>query len=442
MSDENLLAQVVTLNIGGTVATGAIGFGASVALARWLGPSDRGLLALMLSISSLALLLGGVGVPWAIVFYAKKHDASALFGNSLVLAGLLAIVLIPGAWLLRQPLADAFAHGKGGMAWVLAGALVPITFLNWTTHSQLQGMLLFGRFNAVSVIAKAAEAMWIVLLLGVLRVGVAAGISAEMVASAIMVIGALKPILAFGRPRFDRALLGTMLRYGSRVQIGSIFQEAIARMDVLILQLFRPLSQVGYYVVAQTIAEIVLRLTLAFQSSVMSLVTHYEGDERQATTSADAVRHHGILAAVAVVLNALFGSVVILIAYGSRYSPAVLPMLVLLPGIWFLGMGGVIRSDLGGRGRPGLASKLAGSAAAVTVILDFALIPPLGVIGAALASVIAYTSYGIGSLMTLHHISGIPVRRIVVPTRADAAIYWTAIRRIATRLRPRTRRAR
>lgn len=428
---ENLLARFVTLNILGSAATNAIGFVASVALARWLGPSDRGLLGVMLSVSSLALVLTGLGLPWAAIFYATRSDATSggLLGSSLVHASLLAILLIPAAWLLNQPLANAFGHGQGGQAWTLAAALVPIVFLDWTTHGQLQGMLMFGRFNVLSVIAKVAYALGILVLVGALGLSVTGALIATAAFSIVMVLGALKPILAAGRLRFEARLYRTMLRYGSRVQVGSIFQTAIGRLDVVILQFFRPLSQVGYYVVAQAIAELVLILTGAFQTSVMPLVSRHEGEQRQADTSANALRHHGIIAGAAALGNIVFGSVVILFAYGPQFHPAVVPMLILLPGIWFLGMAGVIQGDLSGRGRPGLSSQLAGVAAGVTVIFDLVLIPPLGVVGAALASVIAYTTYGISSLATLHRMSGIPIRRLVVPTRADFALYWRFARR-------------
>ena len=434
----NLLARFVALNLLGSFAVAVIGFGTSIVLARLLGPSNRGLFALMLSVSSLALVFTGIGIPWATIYFATRREAtsSGLLGNSLVHAGLLAAVLIPAAWLLHQPLADAFGHGRGGLTWTLAAALVPIMFLDWTTHGQLQGMLLFARYNLLGVVAKITYALAILVMLGVLGLGVTGALIATASLSVVMILGALKPILASGRPRFEARLYRAMLRYGSRVQVGSVFQTAIARLDVVILQFFRPLSEVGYYVVAQAIAELVLMFAGAFQMSVMPLVSRYEGEERQATTSADSVRHHGILAGAAGLGNVVFGSAVILFAYGSKFHPAVGPMLVLLPGIWFLGMGGVIQGDLGGRSRPGLSSKLAGVAALVTVVLDFALIPPLGVLGAALASLIAYTTYGIASLLALHRVSGIPIRRLVVPTRADFGMYWQFARRGLSRLRP------
>jgi O-antigen/teichoic acid export membrane protein len=433
----NVLARAVTLNIFGNFATSAVGFVGSIALARWLGPSNRGLFALMSSVSNLTLYLGGIGVPWAIVYYSARKDSSpaTLFGNSLAHAAVLALIVIPVSWLLHGALANAFGHGQGGETWVLAAGLVPMVFLEWTTGGQLQGMLMFGRYNVLGVVAKLAYVIAILVFLGILHLGVAAGLLATGIGAIVMVLGALKPILAFGRPRFERRLLSAMLRYGSRVQVGSIFQVAMARVDVVILQFFRPLAQVGYYVVAQTIAELLLQLTLAFKQSVMPLVSSYEGDERQATTSADSLRHHGILAGAAAFVNVGFGSAVILFVYGTAYRSAVLPMLILLPGVWFLGMGGVIQSDLSGRGRPGTSSKLAGVSAATIVVLDFALIPPFGVIGAAIASVIAYATYGVTSLITLHRVSGIPIRRLVVPTRADFAAYWQLVRRASSHLR-------
>ena len=130
----------------------------------------------------------------------------------------------------------------------------------------------------------------------------------------------------------------------------------------------------------------------------------------------------------------------ILIGYGSEFRPAIGPMLILLPGIWFLGMGIVIQGDLSGRARPGLSSALAGMSAAITIVLDFVLIPPLGMYGGAIASVVAYTAFGIGSLVALGRVSGIPWHELAIPTRADFAGYWVVIRRASAVVRPRRSR--
>ena len=297
------------------------------------------------------------------------------------------------------------------------------------------GMLRFGFYNGLKFVAGIGYTVAIVLLLAVARLRVPGGLIATGLASVITVLGCVRPILGKARPVLSRSLMVRMLRYGSRVQVGVIFQLVNYRLDVIIMQFFRPLSEVGYYVAAQTVAEFVIMIATAFQASLLPLISHYEGDERQNRVSADSLRHHGILSGLAVLANAVVGTAIIYFAYGPKFHPAVAPMLVLLPGVWFLGTGLVIQSDLGGRGRPGLSSKLAALAAAVTVLLDFALIPPLGVMGAAIASVCAYTTFGLASLIALHRVSSIPIRTLVVPTRADFGMYRTAAVRAIGRFR-------
>jgi O-antigen/teichoic acid export membrane protein len=437
-SGDNVLAHSVAVNVVGRGTGLLMGFVSSVVLARLLGPADRGLFALMLSVSTIALAVTAIGQPLAVTYFASRKDASptAIFGNSFVHAVVLAVVAIPLTLLLYKPIADAVGHGHGGTTWVLAAALIPIVFLDWTTSNQLLGMLRFGLYNVLKTAAIVLYTLAVVILLGVFGLGVTGGLIATALGSIVSVAVALPPILGRRRPTVDFALLKRMFHYGSRVQVGVIFQMVNYRLDVVIMQFFRPLSQVGYYVIAQTIAELVITLATAFQSSVMPLISHYEGDERQASVSTNSVRHHGILAGLAVLANVVFGSAVILFAYGHEFHPAVIPMLVLLPGVWFLGMGLVIQGDLSGRGRPGLSSKLAAVAAAVTVALDFALIPPLGVMGGAIASVAAYTTFGVASLIALHRVTDIPVRELVVPTRADLDLYRSAVRRGLARLRP------
>ena len=154
-----------------------------------------------------------------------------------------------------------------------------------------------------------------------------------------------------------------MVSYGRKTQFGSIFQYFNSRFDVLILQFFVPLASIGYYVVAQILAELVMVLTRSFQSSITSLITRdADSPSSQAETTAVSLRHHGLLAAVAVVGNAVFSPLLIIVAYGHGFHRAILPFFIILPGVWFLASGLLIANDLNGRtdpasGRPFRASE-------------------------------------------------------------------------------------
>jgi O-antigen/teichoic acid export membrane protein len=66
-------------------------------------------------------------------------------------------------------------------------------------------------------------------------------------------------------------------------------------------------------------------------------------------------------------------------------------MLALLPGVVLLGGGKVLTNEIAGRGYPHYNSINAGLALILTIALDLILIPRYGVLGASLASSVAYT---------------------------------------------------
>ena len=177
-------------------------------------------------------------------------------------------------------------------------------------------------------------------------------------------------------------------------------------------------------------------LTRSFQSSITSLVTRDADDPgSQAETTAVSLRHHGLLCAVAIVANAVFSPLLILVAYGAGFHRAILPFFIILPGIWFLATGLLIANDLNGRNRPGLASKLSGLAVGVTVALDLLLIPFFGVTGAAVASLVAYVIFGLASFVTESRVADLPISKML-PTRADLLVYPAAARKLWLRFAP------
>lgn len=435
------LGRSVAVNVAGQVASLVLGFVATILLARGLGPSDRGLLALMLYVAELTVAVAGIGLPYAVVYYASlpRPPRGALLGNSFAFAAILAAVFLPAFWFFREQIADLVSRGAGGSAWALAGLLIPLSFLDWSTHNQLFGKLRFGLLNALIVASRLASLVVIVVLVTLLGVGVAGGVTASIVAACVMIVGSLVAILPEARPSLDWRLFRGMAHYGSRVQVGWIFQILNYRVDVLVVQFFYPLANVGYYVIAQVVAELSLTIASSFQTSVTALIPHYEGAEaEQERTTLASVRHQGILTLASVVGMAVAGPLLILYAYGPEFRNALTPMLILLPGMLFLGLGVVVAGDLRGRGRPGVSSTIAGVTAVVTLALDLLLIPPFGINGAAIASVLAYAFYGLASLRALSRVTGIGMRTLAVPTRVELAAYPSAYRRLTGRFRRRT----
>lgn len=431
-----MLARAVILNTLGTLATVVLGFVAAVAVARWLGPSDRGLFALMWLCGALAVAIFGLGVPISITYHLSSGVSAAaeVLGAALAWAALLGAVFVPLSWLLRDELANLVARGEGGDAWVLVGALVPAIFLGYATLQFLVGMLRFGWSNALKATSRAVFVAILAVLLGLLGYGVSGALSALILSWLAAVVLGSPVILRYARPRFSRPALTSILRYGLLVQVGTVSAFASLRLDILVLQHFRSLDQVGVYAVAQSVAETVTILAVGFAGSMLPLVARLEGIERQDLTG-EAIRNCSLLGAVAVGGLAILGPPLVPVVFGEDFADAVTPMLILLPSMWFLGIALAIGSTLRGYGRPGLASILAGLSMVVTIGLDLILIPDYGVTGAAVASAVAYALYGASSVVALARVAGLSPAALIVPTRTDIGRYPRAARRAAHAVR-------
>jgi O-antigen/teichoic acid export membrane protein len=99
-----------------------------------------------------------------------------------------------------------------------------------------------------------------------------------------------------------------------------------------------------------------------------------------------------VISTIGAIVLALFGRLAIRVVLSETFLGAYTPMLALLPGVVLLGAGKVLTNDIAGRGFPHYNSIVAGCSLVITVALDLLLIPRMGVMGAALASTVAYSS--------------------------------------------------
>jgi O-antigen/teichoic acid export membrane protein len=413
--------------VAGSVGVLLVGLVSTIALARWLGPSDRGLLALMAYTVELTVAVGTLAFTYAVAYYVSRADPprGAILGNSLAVGAVLAIVCIPLFAIFADQIARVISDGRGAAVWPLVGFLVVAVFLDWCIHNQLLGKLQFGRLNLLLVVSRVAALVAIVVFVGIAGWGVVGGLLSSMSASIVMIAGCLLALRDV-RPTIDFQLMRRMFAYGARVSVGWIFQMVNYRADVFILQAFVPLAAVGEYVVAGLVAGLALTFGSALSTSVTTLVARYDGTAAQKQTVGSSMRHAVILTAVGVLALAVFGTLLINIAFGPAYHGATTPMYILLPGMVFLGVGSVASGNLRGLERPGASSILAGITVAVTLTLDLILIPKFGVNGAAVASTVAYTIFGCLNVAVVSRLTKIPARTLVVPGLNDATAYWRA----------------
>ncbi|MGZ4783812.1 MAG: oligosaccharide flippase family protein [Oryzihumus sp.] len=232
-------------------------------------------------------------------------------------------------------------------------------------------------------------------------------------------------LLRLRRNRFQRdwgppsaAVARTVLTYGARAQLGNLLWLVNLRLDVLMLGALAGPATLGVYAVASKSAELMRLPANATNYVLYPRFTRMEPLAAAVEVRTLLPRACGLTVLATPVVAAV--SVVALpLLFGPDFRSAVGPACVLLLGLSVEGAAAVSSAYLCGRGRPGSNSLGMGLGVTVTLVLDLALIPRYGAMGAAAASSAAYlaTTFLL-TVLTLRHSGGLGPAVVPAPAHA------------------------
>lgn len=382
-----LLSQSLMLLL--SLATAAI-------TARWLGPVGKGQLSLVLLLPGMIQLFLGFGINTANVYFAgsQRLSVSELTYNSVMFALLgtflgFVIVLL----LVICHLFPVFLPGVP-VGFVLLGMLVlPLGLVSSNFSSVLQGLRRILTLNFLSVLQAVLAILLLLLFVVWLDMGVAGAILASLAASLCLLAGTVLCLRREGGsfwPKWNRRVIGLTLDYGLKGYAGNLLQFFNYRLDALIVNAFIGSAAVGIYGVAVVLAELLWQLPNSVSFVIFPKAAGTDREKMNRFTP----RVFWIVLAISLVgaiMLTLGGKLIIRLIFSTSFLDAYVPLLILLPGVVLLGIGKVLTNDIAGRGYPQYNSIISGAALVITVTLDLALIPRMGIVGAALAATVAYS---------------------------------------------------
>lgn len=364
-------------------------------LARWLGPEGKGIVALALLVPGLLGLFLGGGMTAANVYFASsgRLDVSTLVANSLavvLVTTILGFVLIGLA--AATGVLESLVPGVPRRLLLLAGMGFPLGLLNSHFSSILQGLQRIVAINAVSF----ARSLLLLTLGLLLVVGLKMDVLGAVLASLGATAGSAAALGVLLRregvvfvPRWNGHTIRSMLSFAVRGHIGNILQFFSYRLDMFMVNYFIDPAGVGTYTVAVRLAELLWYLPNAVSFVIFPKAATTDSEVMNVFTPRVFRVTLGLTALGSLGL-AVFGNPIIRLIYSSTFADAYFPMLALLPGVVFLGGAKVLTNEIAGRGYPHYNSITSGSALILTIVLDLLMIPRYGVLGASLASTVAY----------------------------------------------------
>jgi O-antigen/teichoic acid export membrane protein len=360
--------------------------------ARWLGPAGRGLVATVVTWSTLIGTLAHLSLGQvALEALAGRADdvARAAAARRALVAACVVVGRVVGLGLLGGRLAVGADWLDGIPPWALVavGALVPLYV--W---EQYGSYLLIARgrlrvYNLAQVAGRTLEMAVVAVLVGVMKVGptgaiVGAVIAQLTISSATFLVA--RPAAA-PLPGSVRPMLRSYLVRGIQLHPTAIGYVLFSSADILLVRHYRGAGATGIYQMATQLAN-VLVIVPAAASQVLFSQVGVLGAERawQATRRLTAWTLLGVVGLAAI--GYAMAPIPVLVV-GEPFRPVIPVFRLLLVSVLLRTFPTLMNPQWIGRGLFGQSAAVALLVGLTSVVGDVLLIPRYGVIGAAVASI-------------------------------------------------------
>ena len=407
---------------GGSVAL--VGILTGPLQARALGPVGRGELAAVMTPLGFLPTLASLGLGT----YVERMVARGK-RPGVALGSLLPVCLAIGFGIaaLSPLIAGALANGRVVVYTMLIVGLVsfPLSTFILTLLNVSIGLEDWRPVMTCRVIPPAAQLVCIPALFLTHMLTVTSAAIVSFGASMTMLLplwGTWRRCRPLG---FELAELRAGVVYGAKCWVGGLSGLANSRLDQLLMVALVSSRVLGLYAIAVTLATF-------FISPFVSAITTAAGPRlsRGADELAQRLCRMSLYGAIVVGLAvAMLSPFVLRYVFGPAFEPALPMTLILLVGTVPSAAGGLLSGSVSAGGHPGYSARGETLALIVTVAGLAVALPTLGGVGAAMVSLLAYTTQFAYMLRAAKRIHGGRYSDYLVPTREDRHRLTALVRR-------------
>lgn len=385
---ERLVARNFLALGGGEAAARVIAFIATVWVARRLGAASYGVLELAAAVTLYFARVADAGFDLGLgvrEIAARPREASAIASSALGARVLLSFLCIAGLVALGL---TALPQPEGHAIALYSLTLLAVGLGTRWVHLGFERSRLVA---AARTAGEAAMAVAVVLFVrapaDLLRVPLAK-LGGDLLAAGALLVGLARRGVSI-RPRLDAEILRPLGRRAVPLVASAFFGLMIYNADLIFLRIFRERTDVGHYAAAYALISFLVNLGIAYSMSLLPTLTRLADETAERRRLYHAAHVHVVALGLPVAVGgALLARPIVGLVFGSGYDAAA-PALAIL--IWSIPIG-LLRDlpvvALMAGGREGTILRLTAVAAVLNLGLNLALVPPYGIAGAAVATLI------------------------------------------------------
>ena len=400
----------------------------------YLSVADFGYFSLLIVTSQLGIFLVGLGIGTGLLKFMADPDyraeRDALPFTALVATSVVAVAALGVLWLLARPLAalmlddvaqTRLIHLLAVYVVLKVVSAIPMMLLR---VQERVGWYILAMVAEVLVLIGAAYVFMVVQGLGLTGLMIAYALSAGVGAAVLVAV-----MLVVVPWRFERRLVQVLIAFGMPLVVASFAGWFLNAGDRYLLKWLTDATTVGLYEWAARLAGVLNMLFVQSFNLAFSVIglKKLGTDARDGQMHRQTLRHYVVWTGWAVLgLSLLSYDLTRLLPADPLYLQAETIVLLLALGFMNYGIYYVIINVVYATGRTGVISLNVLFAALLNAGLNIALIPPLGVMGAALATFVAYLALALGAAyftkQDLH--VRFPWRAFLIVVPLVVGLYW------------------
>jgi stage V sporulation protein B len=368
-----------------------------VFLGRYLGPQGYGQYGLVMSILLWFEVVVNSAIPWAVskVISERRNLARSVFFQGIGLQLIFSIVVLVVFIALAPTLARVFGDGAIRVLLWWVALDIPCFALLSVFLTYFNGLQRFGRQGIVSISRIFFKVLATVLLvLGgySIRGALVANIIASLLALATGWFVLRLPAPSSQRVRFVRRVLS----FGIPYTLFLLSAQLLLSIDLWAVKiLVDDPAAAGFYTSAQTISRVPYFLFLGLTTALFPALSHSVSSGQEGASRVQVRQAMRLLALVLLPVGAIVSSspdAIVKLFFGSAFHPAVLPLTILIWGMILFTCFYNLAVILSVTGRPLMALGCSLGFILGDGLLNWLLVPQVGMAGAALAT--SLTSLG------------------------------------------------
>jgi O-antigen/teichoic acid export membrane protein len=368
---------------------------AGIIVARWLGAASLGVLSSLTVITALALSFGALGLPSAITFVVARdrQRSRTVVANAILMGFILGSVLALGIVVLSWLRPGMFGDIPADLI-VIAACAIPFQMLMLFSMAVFLGLNDIRRYNLFDLLSQSSLVLNPVIALVLLGMGLyllvtlnAAAATALSIAVMVILVRAIAKQSQASVGGISLPLIGELLKYGSKFYISMAASMIILRADLLIVNYFSGAAEAGVYGVSTQVATVFLLIPNVISIVLFPRVT--EARDLAGDMTCRVTRHASFIMLL-MCLAAIPFAFLLPMLYGASFANVPFQVLILLPGVYLLGIETVQVQFFNSQGVPRAIPLFWVAATVINIGLNLTLVPRFGAYAAAAVSTFSY----------------------------------------------------